>query len=76
MLTQLQSREIGARNANDVQSAIVRAQQYAARVVRALIRSMRRFLELEAQGNVVAAYLRRLNERARDRLYERSRSFY
>ena len=54
MLSQLQNREIGARN--DVRSANVRAQQYAARVVRALIRSMRRFLELEAQGNVVAAY--------------------
>ena len=73
MLTQLQSREIGA--PNDVRSAIVRAQQYAARVMRALIRSLRRLITLETQGNVVAAYMRRLNERAQERLYKRSRPF-
>jgi len=74
MLTQVQSREIGV--PNDVRSAIVRAQRYAARVMRALIRSLQRLITLETQGNVVAAYMRRLNERAQDRLYERSRPFY
>jgi hypothetical protein len=65
----LQSREIGA--SNDVGSAAIRAQQYVLRVLKRLMISLWRLITLESQGNVVAAYMRRLNQRAQARMEDR-----
>jgi hypothetical protein len=65
----LQSREIGA--PNDVGEAAIRAQRYVLRVLKRLMISLWGLLRLESQGNVVAAYMRRLNQRAQARMEDR-----
>jgi hypothetical protein len=69
----LDGREIG--DPVNLRALIVRAQQYAARVMRALIKSLPRLTILEAQGNIWAKVARWLNQRAQERLYDRSRPF-
>jgi hypothetical protein len=68
-LSQIHLREIGA--PNDIRTAAFRAQRYVIRVMKALLDSIGRLITLESQGNVVAAYMRRLNQRAQDRMEDR-----